>query len=33
MFSMPDLDTDVRILDLESVGEGWDWLAKVFADV
>jgi len=29
-FSMPDIDSDVRMLDLVSVGEGWNWLDEVF---
>ena len=29
-FSMPDIDSDTRVLDLVSVGSEWDWLEGVF---
>lgn len=32
-FSMPDTESDVRVLELVSVGAGWDWLGEVFGDV
>lgn len=32
-FSMPDMETDVRVLELVAVGQEWGWLGEVFADV
>lgn len=32
-FSMPDTESDVRVLELVSVGAGWEWLGEVFGDV
>ena len=29
-FSMPDPETDVRVLELVTVGAGWSWLDKIF---
>lgn len=29
-FSMPDLDSDERLLEITVVGENWGWLAKLF---
>lgn len=29
-FSMPDPETDVRVLELITVGADWDWLDKIF---
>lgn len=31
--SMPDADTEERLLELVAVGSGWDWLDEAFADV
>lgn len=28
-FSMPDIETDVRVLDITPIGSGWDWLAEI----
>lgn len=28
-FSMPDLESDVRVLEMRAVGGDWDWLADV----
>ncbi|PCJ74481.1 MAG: tRNA (adenosine(37)-N6)-threonylcarbamoyltransferase complex ATPase subunit type 1 TsaE [Rhodobacteraceae bacterium] len=28
-FSMPDLESDVRVLEIRAVGDNWDWLSDV----
>jgi tRNA threonylcarbamoyladenosine biosynthesis protein TsaE len=28
-FSMPDIDSDVRVLEMQAVGTDWDWLGDV----
>lgn len=32
-FSMPDIETDVRVLNIVPIGSGWDWIAEVSEDV
>ena len=32
-FSMPDIESDTRVLELVAVGDNWDWLAEAFGDV
>ena len=29
MFSMPDIESDVRVLEIHTAGTGWDWLGDV----
>ncbi len=32
-FSMPDIESDTRVLELVAVGDNWNWLAEAFGDV
>lgn len=28
-FTMPDIDSDTRLLEIRTAGENWDWLRKI----
>ena len=31
-FSMPNIETDVRVLNIALIGSGWDWIAEIVED-